>query len=57
MRTLMHFRDFVNEITESNSRLHKQAVLKKYKDDEVVKKYLNFVFNPFITTGISYKTQ
>ena len=55
MRTLTHFRDFVNEITESNSRLHKQAVLKKYKDDEVVKKYLNFVFNPFITTGISYK--
>ena len=55
MRTLMHFRDFVNEIMESNSRLHKQAVLKKYKDDEVVKRYLQICFNPYDTYGISTK--
>ena len=30
MKTLMHFRDFVNEMTTSASRLHKQEVLKKY---------------------------
>lgn len=55
MRTLMHFRDFINEIMSSNSRLHKQAVLKKYKDDEVVKKYLQIAFDPYRVYGISTK--
>lgn len=55
METLKHFRDFVNEIMESNSRLHKQAVLKKYKDDEVVKRYLQINFDPFRVYGISSK--
>ena len=55
MRTLMHFRDFVNEIMESNSRLHKQAVLKKYKDDEVIKRYLQIAFDPYMVFGISGK--
>ena len=55
MRTLMHFRDFVNEIMSSNSRLHKQAVLKKYKDDEVVKKYLQIAFDPYRVYGVSTK--
>ena len=55
MRTLMHFRDFVNEIMESNSRLHKQAVLKKYADDEVVKRYLQICYDPFKIYGISTK--
>ena len=55
MRTLMHFRDFVNEIMESNSRLHKQAVLKKYADDEVVKRYLQIAFDPYRVYGISTK--
>ena len=55
MRTLQHFRDFVNEIMESNSRLHKQAVLKKYADDEVVKKYLQICYDPFRVYGISTK--
>ena len=53
MRTLQHFRDFVNEIMESNSRLHKQAVLKKYKDDEVIKKYLRIAFDPYLVYGVS----
>lgn len=55
METLKHFRDFVNEITESNSRIHKQNVLKKYKDDEVVKKYLQIAFDPYKIYGISTK--
>ena len=55
MRTLMHFRDFVNEIMESNSRLHKQAVLKKYKDDEVIQRYLQIAFDPYQVYGISTK--
>ena len=55
MRTLMHFRNFVNEIMSSNSRLHKQAVLKKYADDEVIKKYLQIAFDPFKIFGIAAK--
>ena len=53
MRTLQHFNEFVKEITSSNSRLHKQAVLQKYKDDEVVKKYLQIAFDPYRVYGIS----
>lgn len=55
MRTLQHFRDFVNEIMESNSRLHKQAVLKKYKDDFIVQEYLKIAFDPYMVFGISTK--
>ena len=55
MRTLMHFRDFVNEIMESNSRLHKQAVLKKYKDDFIIQEYLKIAFDPYKVYGISTK--
>jgi DNA ligase-1 len=55
MKTLIHFRDFVNEIMSSNSRLHKQAVLKKYKDDETIQRYLKIAFDPYMIFGISRK--
>ena len=55
MRTLQHFRDFVNEIMESNSRLHKQAVLKKYADDFIIQEYLKIAFDPYVVFGISTK--
>jgi DNA ligase-1 len=40
---------------ESNSRLHKQAVLQKYKEDEVVKRYLQIAFDPYRVYGLSTK--
>ena len=55
METLLHFKNFVDEITESNSRIHKQNVLKKYKDDEIIKKYLQIAFDPYKIYGISNK--
>ena len=55
MKTLIHFRDFVNEITESASRLHKQEVLKKYKDDPIIEKYLQIAYDPYKVYGISTK--
>ena len=55
MKTLQHFNEFVKEIMSSNSRLHKQAVLKKYKDDEIVKRYLQIAFDPYKVFGISTK--
>lgn len=55
MKTLMHFRNFVNEITTSASRKHKQDVLAKYKDDEIVKQYLKIAYDPYTVFGISTK--
>ena len=55
MKTLMHFTDFVNQINESNSRLYKQEVLRKYKDDPIICKYLQIAFDPYKVYGISTK--
>lgn len=55
MRTLVKFKLFVAEIQASNSKKYKQEVLKKYKDDEVIQKYLKIAFDPYTVYGISYK--
>lgn len=56
METLVHFYNFIEELQQSNSRNYKIETLKKYKDDEDIKYYLNFLYNPYITTGISSKS-
>lgn len=55
MKTLFHFRDFVNEISSNNSRKYKQEVLKKYKDDPIICRYLKIAFDPYTVYGISTK--
>lgn len=55
MKTLFQFRDFVKEITSSNSRKFKQEVLQKYKDDSVIIRYLKIAFDPYAVYGISTK--
>ena len=55
MKTLEQFKRFYNEITQNNSRKYKQEVLRKYKDDEVIKKYLQIAFDPYTVYGISTK--
>lgn len=55
MKTLEQFKRFYNEIIQNNSRKYKQEILRKYKDDEVVKRYLQIAFNPYIVYGISTK--
>lgn len=55
MNTLLHFKNFCEEIRSSNSRKYKQEVLQKYKDDEVIKKYLKIAFDPYTVYGISTK--
>jgi len=52
---LKKFKQFTNEILSDNSRLAKIAVLEKYKEDEDIKYLLNFIYNPYITTGLSDK--
>lgn len=55
MNELREFKTFVDEITATTSRLKKLEILFRYKDSEVVKYFLNFLYNPYITTGISEK--
>jgi DNA ligase-1 len=55
MKTLIRFKAFCDEMTLSASRKHKQEVLTKYKDDEVIQKYLKINFDPYTVFGISTK--
>ena len=52
---IVNVKNFIDELQMSNSRNYKLDILRKYKDDENVKYYLNFLYNPYITTGISDK--
>lgn len=52
---LQEFKTFIDKLKESNSRLHKEAVLKEYADNDNVKEIMKFIFNPYIVTGISKK--
>ena len=53
MQTLFKFKEFVDEINSSNSRIFKQGVLEKWKEDVIILTYLQFAFNPYIIFGIS----
>ncbi len=55
MQTLIEFKNFVDEIQQNNSRNYKLDILKKYKDNENIKFYLDFIYNPYKITGISEK--
>jgi DNA ligase-1 len=55
MKTLVHFKEFCDEIRTSASRKFKQEVLTKYKDDEVIQKYLKINYDPYTVFGISTK--
>jgi DNA ligase-1 len=55
MKTLVHFKEFCDEIRTSASRKFKQEVLTKYKDDEVIQKYLKINYDPYTVYGISTK--
>lgn len=55
MKTLIHFKEFYNEITKNNSRIYKQQVLAQYKDDEIIRRYLKIAFDPYRVFGISTK--
>ena len=55
MKTLIRFKEFCDEIRLSASRKYKQEVLTKYKDDEVIQKYLKINYDPYTVYGISTK--
>lgn len=49
------FKKFVNEMQATCSRSAKMEVLDKYRDDPDIRYLLLFIYNPYITTGISDK--
>ena len=55
MQTLEIFNEFTTLINSTNSRNQKMEILRTYRDSNAIRTYLHFVFNPYITTGISSK--
>jgi DNA ligase-1 len=47
--------EIINEIANTSGRNDKEAILESNKDNELLKKVLKFVFDPFIVTGLSTK--
>ena len=43
------------QLQETSSRLSKESIINEHKDDEFFCSCLNFLLNPFITTGIDVK--
>lgn len=55
MQMLLKFKSFIDELKLNTSRNYKISILEKYKDDEDIKYLLDFIYNPYIITGISKK--
>ena len=55
MNTLEHFYNFTTQIKSTASRNTKMEILRDYANDDVIKNYLAFIYNPYIITGISNK--
>lgn len=53
MNALEDFEIFYQKIIGTTSRLEKEKILKEYQNNAAVKEVLQFLFNPFIVTGIS----
>lgn len=49
------FNNLVEEMQSVSGRIDKENILSKYVNDAEVKEILNFIFNPYIVTGISSK--
>ena len=49
------FNNFVEEMQSVSGRIDKENILTKYINDVELKEILNFIFNPYIITGISSK--
>ena len=54
LNEIRNFSILVDSLLMTNSRLDKEEILKAY-DCEYNRKILNFIFNPYIVTGISKK--
>lgn len=55
MIDLNNFNNLVLQLQATTSRIDKENILVNYKNDTTIKEILNFIFNPYIITGISKK--
>ena len=55
MNNIIELKDIFKEIKSVSSKKAKEDIIKKYKDNELFTKTLKFVYDDFITTGISTK--
>lgn len=55
MQSLREFKVFTDELLQSNSRNHKLLVLAKHKNNQIVRYFLDYIYNPYVITGISQK--
>ena len=55
MNNIVELKDVFKEIKSVSSKKAKEDIIKKYKDNELFTKTLKFVYDDFITTGISTK--
>lgn len=55
MQSLEHFYNFTQLLRNTSSRNMKMDILRAYADDNVIRTYLDFIYNPYIVTGISDK--
>lgn len=55
MNNIIELKDIFKEIKTVSSKKAKEDIINKYKDNELFTKTLKFVYDDFITTGISTK--
>ena len=55
MNTLQRFSELIIKLTSTTGRIEKENILKEYINDNEVKEIFNFIYNPYIVTGISTK--
>jgi len=55
MENLREIREIFDLIGSTPSKNEKKEILDKHRDNELLKTILNFIYNPFILTGISSK--
>ena len=55
MNNLEEFKIFVERMNSTTSRNEKENILKEYRENECIKEILNFIYNPYIISGISDK--
>lgn len=52
---LKQFKELVDKLQSTSSRLEKERILRSIADNEELKKILKFLYNPYVLTGISTK--
>ena len=49
------FDNFVKKMQNTPSRVEKERLLHQYKENDAIKNILNFIYNPYILSGLSKK--